>query len=153
MVDGLVNELLRQRAAARERKDFATADAIRSSLTALGVEVSDTPTGTRWSLHADLSAPAVPEHDRMLTTRRRGVGEMPGNSQRKGAVRRKGRGNTAGSGGRVRRGLEGKGPTPKAEDRPYHVAYRAKKAAAPSRTLPFIGCRGPAVPDQARSGW
>jgi 23S rRNA (guanosine2251-2'-O)-methyltransferase len=54
---------------------------------------------------------------------------MPGNSQRKGAVRRKGRGNTAGSGGRVRRGLEGKGPTPKAEDRPYHVAYRAQRAA------------------------
>lgn len=54
---------------------------------------------------------------------------MPGNSQRKGAVRRKGRGNTAGSGGRVKRGLEGKGPTPKAEDRPYHSAYRAKKAA------------------------
>ena len=43
---------------------------------------------------------------------------MPGNSQRKGAVRRRGKGNTAGSGGRVRRGLEGKGPTPKAEDRP-----------------------------------
>jgi 23S rRNA (guanosine2251-2'-O)-methyltransferase len=62
---------------------------------------------------------------------------MPGNSQRKGAVRRKGRGNTAGSGGRVRRGLEGKGPTPKAEDRPYHVAYRGKKAAphrGPSRS-------------------
>jgi 23S rRNA (guanosine2251-2'-O)-methyltransferase len=54
---------------------------------------------------------------------------MPGNSQRKGAVRRKGRGNTAGSGGRVRRGLEGKGPTPKAEDRPYHVAYRARRTA------------------------
>jgi 23S rRNA (guanosine2251-2'-O)-methyltransferase len=51
---------------------------------------------------------------------------MPGNSQRKGAVRRKGRGNTAGSGGRVRRGLAGKGPTPKAEDRPYHVAYRGR---------------------------
>jgi 23S rRNA (guanosine2251-2'-O)-methyltransferase len=51
---------------------------------------------------------------------------MPGNSQRKGAIRRKGRGNTAGSGGRVRRSLEGKGPTPKAEDRPYHVAYRGK---------------------------
>ena len=55
---------------------------------------------------------------------------MPGNSQRKGAVRRKGRGNTAGSGGRIRRGLEGKGPTPKAEDRPYHSAYRTKKAAS-----------------------
>jgi 23S rRNA (guanosine2251-2'-O)-methyltransferase len=62
---------------------------------------------------------------------------MPGNSQRKGAVRRKGRGNTAGSGGRVRRGLEGKGPTPKAEDRPYHVAHRAKKSSPrrePSRS-------------------
>ena len=55
---------------------------------------------------------------------------MPGNSQRKGAIRRKGKGNTAGSGGRVRRGLEGKGPTPKAEDRPYHSAHRAKQFAA-----------------------
>jgi cysteinyl-tRNA synthetase len=59
VIDGLVNELLDQRAAARDRKDFATADAIRSSLTALGVEVSDTPSGTRWSLRADLSAPVV----------------------------------------------------------------------------------------------
>jgi cysteinyl-tRNA synthetase len=59
VIDGLVNELLEQRAAARDRKDFATADAIRSSLIALGVEVSDTPSGTRWSLHADLSAPVV----------------------------------------------------------------------------------------------
>ena len=60
---------------------------------------------------------------------------MPGNSQRRGAVRRKGKGNTAGSGGRVRRGLEGKGPTPKAEDRPYHAAHRAKKAGpAPRRS-------------------
>ena len=58
---------------------------------------------------------------------------MPGNSQRKGAVRRRGKGNTAGSGGRVRRGLEGRGPTPKAEDRPYHAAHKAKKAAARSR--------------------
>ena len=55
---------------------------------------------------------------------------MPGNSQRKGAVRRSGKGNTAGSGGRIRRGLEGKGPTPKAEDRPYHAAYRTKKGGA-----------------------
>ena len=60
---------------------------------------------------------------------------MPGNSQRRGAVRRKGKPNTAGSGGRVRRGLEGKGPTPKAEDRPYHAAHRAKKAGlAPRRS-------------------
>jgi 23S rRNA (guanosine2251-2'-O)-methyltransferase len=50
---------------------------------------------------------------------------MPGNSQRKGAVRKRGKAAPpAGSGGRVRRGLEGKGPTPKAEDRPYHKAYK-----------------------------
>jgi 23S rRNA (guanosine2251-2'-O)-methyltransferase len=55
---------------------------------------------------------------------------MPGNSQRKGAVRRKGKGNTAGSGGRVRRGLEGRGPTPKAEERPYHKAYKARQEVA-----------------------
>ncbi len=54
---------------------------------------------------------------------------MAGNSQRKGAVRKRGKGNTAGSGGRVRRGLEGRGPTPKAEDRPYHAAHRAKRTA------------------------
>ena len=58
---------------------------------------------------------------------------MSGNSQRKGAVRRSGKGNTAGSGGRIRRGLEGKGPTPKAEDRPYHTAYRAKKPTTERR--------------------
>lgn len=55
---------------------------------------------------------------------------MPGNSQRHGAVRRKGKGNAAGSGGRVRRGLEGRGPTPKAEDRVYHKAHKSKQAAA-----------------------
>ncbi len=55
---------------------------------------------------------------------------MPGNSQRQGAVRKRGKGNTAGSGGRVRRGLEGKGPTPKAEDRPYHAAHKAKRSPA-----------------------
>jgi cysteinyl-tRNA synthetase len=56
VVDALIDELLKQRAAARDRRDFAAADAIRSSLTDLGVEVSDTANGTRWSLHADMSA-------------------------------------------------------------------------------------------------
>lgn len=37
--------------------------------------------------------------------------------------------NTAGSGGRIRKSLEGRGPTPKAEDRVYHKAYRAKQDA------------------------
>ncbi|MDR1355861.1 MAG: 23S rRNA (guanosine(2251)-2'-O)-methyltransferase RlmB [Propionibacteriaceae bacterium] len=34
--------------------------------------------------------------------------------------------NTAGSGGRIRKSLEGRGPTPKAEDRVYHKAHRDK---------------------------
>lgn len=59
---------------------------------------------------------------------------MPGNSQRKGAVRKKGKTTPAGSGGRVRRGLEGKGPTPRAEDRPYHKAYRKRGPDEPGRT-------------------
>ncbi|MHA6510369.1 23S rRNA (guanosine(2251)-2'-O)-methyltransferase RlmB [Tessaracoccus sp. Y1736] len=53
---------------------------------------------------------------------------MAGNSSRRGATS-KGKNKTAGSGGRVRRGLEGRGPTPKAEDRPYHKAYKSKQAA------------------------
>jgi len=54
---------------------------------------------------------------------------VPGSSQRKGAIRRKPKGNpTAGSGGRVRRGLEGKGPTPKAVDRVKHPAHKRAKA-------------------------
>src|SRR5262249_55093005 len=51
---------------------------------------------------------------------------MPGNSQRKGAIRKSSKKPTAGSGGRVRRGLEGKGPTPKAADRPHHKAHKLK---------------------------
>ncbi|QZY28728.1 23S rRNA (guanosine(2251)-2'-O)-methyltransferase RlmB [Nocardioides coralli] len=55
---------------------------------------------------------------------------MAGNSQRKGSVRKSSKKPTAGSGGRVRRGLEGKGPTPKAKDRPNHKAYKARQQAA-----------------------
>jgi 23S rRNA (guanosine2251-2'-O)-methyltransferase len=55
---------------------------------------------------------------------------MAGNSARRGAVRKDStKRRTAGSGGRVKRGLEGKGPTPKAKDRPYHKAHQAKKGA------------------------
>jgi 23S rRNA (guanosine2251-2'-O)-methyltransferase len=75
---------------------------------------------------------------------------LPGNSQRKGAVRRKGKGNTAGSGGRVRRGLEGKGPTPKAEDRPYHKAYKSKQARERQSTA---HPRRPAGPKGAGPEW
>jgi 23S rRNA (guanosine2251-2'-O)-methyltransferase len=65
---------------------------------------------------------------------------MAGNSQRKGAIKKSGKGNpTVGSGGRVRRGLEGRGPTPKAQDRPNHKVYKARNkvdksaAARPKR--------------------
>jgi 23S rRNA (guanosine2251-2'-O)-methyltransferase len=55
---------------------------------------------------------------------------VAGNSKRKGAIKKTGKGNpTAGSGGRVKRGLEGRGPTPKATEREYHAAYKAKKRA------------------------
>ena len=60
---------------------------------------------------------------------------MAGNSKRKGAIKKTGKGNpTAGSGGRVRRGLEGRGPTPKATERPYHQAHKAAKRAERDQT-------------------
>lgn len=51
------------------------------------------------------------------------AGRRPGsgNSKKKGPA--------VGTGGHGRRRLEGKGPTPKAEDRPYHKAHKMKKAA------------------------
>jgi 23S rRNA (guanosine2251-2'-O)-methyltransferase len=57
---------------------------------------------------------------------------MAGNSQRRGAVRKAGtkKGPTVGSGGVRRRGLEGRGATPPASERPHHPAgKRAAKAA------------------------
>ncbi len=50
VVDGLVHAMLEQRAAARAAKDWATADAIRDTLAGLGLTITDTPTGPRWSL-------------------------------------------------------------------------------------------------------
>ncbi|WP_435737021.1 23S rRNA (guanosine(2251)-2'-O)-methyltransferase RlmB [Cellulosimicrobium sp. PMB13] len=56
---------------------------------------------------------------------------MAGNSQRRGAMRKAGskKGATVGSGGQRRKALEGRGPTPKAEDRVYHPAHQRKVAA------------------------
>lgn len=48
---------------------------------------------------------------------------------RPGAVRKKSRGPQVGSGGQGRQALEGKKPTPKAVDRPYHPAGKRKAAA------------------------
>ena len=120
-VDALVRGLLDQRAEARANKDFAAADAIRDRIKAAGIEIEDTPTGPQWSLGS--------RHPLMA-----------GNLARKGAIKKSGKGNpTVGSGGRVRRGLEGRGPTPKAQDRPDHKVYKARNkvdksaAARPKR--------------------
>jgi cysteinyl-tRNA synthetase len=48
--DALVSLALEQRAAARERKDWAAADAVRDQLRDAGVVVEDTPSGPRWTV-------------------------------------------------------------------------------------------------------
>ena len=84
------------------------ADAIRDRIAAAGIEVEDTPDGPTW-------------------TAERSLADATGNGhQRKGAIRKSSKRPTAGSGGRVRQGLEGKGPTPKAADRPNHKAHKFK---------------------------
>ena len=52
VVDALVRERLAERAEARARKDFASADAIRDALRTAGVVLEDTASGPRWTLEA-----------------------------------------------------------------------------------------------------
>ena len=49
-LDGVIQLALTQRAAARERKDFAVSDQIRDGLSALGITIEDTAQGPRWSI-------------------------------------------------------------------------------------------------------
>ena len=53
---------------------------------------------------------------------------MSNKSSRPGAVRKKSRGAAVGSGGQGRQALEGRGPTPKAEDRTWHAKGKEKLA-------------------------
>src|SRR4051794_29258619 len=57
---------------------------------------------------------------------------MAGNSKRRGAIRKEGtkKGPTVGSGGQRRRGLEGRGATPPAQQRTGHPAARRAAVAA-----------------------
>ena len=75
---------------------------------------------------------------------------MAGNSKRKGAIRKSSKRPTAGSGGRVRQGLEGKGPTPKAVDRPYHKAHKVQ--ARSERSTPARSKRRSAGDDEWIAG-
>jgi cysteinyl-tRNA synthetase len=49
-LDGTIKLALEQREAARVRKDFAAADAIRDGLVALGITIEDSAQGPRWSI-------------------------------------------------------------------------------------------------------
>ena len=108
-VDALVAGLLEERAAARADKDWTRA--------------RRDPRPDRRRRHRGRGHPRRTEVDGAL---------MPGNSKRKGAIRKSSKRPTAGSGGRVRQGLEGKGPTPKAADRPNHKAHKFKNKAEQS---------------------
>ena len=69
--------------------------------------------------------------------------------ERPGASRGKKKGPTKGTGGQRRKSLEGKGPTPKAEDRSWHAA--GKRKAAQERYVAAGGKRRPHTnPRQAR---
>ncbi len=70
-----------------------------------------------------------------------------GASRRPGAVRKTRKGPQVGSGGQGRQALEGKGPTPKAEDRTYHPA--GKRKAARER---FVAAAGKRAPGEGRPG-
>jgi len=69
---------------------------------------------------------------------------MAGNSQRRGAMRSPGskKGAGAGSGGNRKDKLDGRGPTPKAVDRPHHPKAKQKKAAERRAATSPVGTGG-----------
>lgn len=51
LTEGLISLLLDMRKDARDRKDWASSDAIRDRLSDLGIQIKDSPNGTTWSFH------------------------------------------------------------------------------------------------------
>ncbi len=115
MVDSLVALALEQRAAARTRKDWAAADAVRDQLKAAGVVVEDTPTRSTMDSRGALTC-------------------MPGNSERRGrrAPPRR-RAPRSAPAARTGHGLQGRGRTLPADERPWHKGYSGDEEL-PSRT-------------------
>ncbi|MEN9707434.1 MAG: hypothetical protein RIS31_1000, partial [Actinomycetota bacterium] len=62
---------------------------------------------------------------------------MASKGKRPGTAKGK-KGPTVGSGGRGKKGLEGKGPTPKAEDRKGHKAFKGNKPEKGTRKGEFL---------------
>jgi cysteinyl-tRNA synthetase len=71
-LEALVRAQLDARQAARQERDFERADEIRNALTAVGIEITDTPSGAQWSLarptRADAPTPATAAGDSALPT-------------------------------------------------------------------------------------
>ena len=125
--NGCTRRRLARRRAARaapggERATSRSADALRDRLKAAGVAVEDTLAGPRWEIAGDSGTCDGRQHP---------------------AARRETQGrHEEGHGRRIRRPapqvLEGKGPTPKAEQRPGHPSARrtgsARRAAPSGRT-------------------
>jgi len=53
VLDALLRTLLADRQAARQARDFAAADRIRSELADAGITIEDTPTGAHWSIDGE----------------------------------------------------------------------------------------------------
>ena len=104
-LDALVQTMITQRADARAAKDWAAADRIRDAIAAAGIALEDTADGTHWSVAVRGSAGS--------TGRSRREGElMAGKPGRPGASKGSKKGPTKGTGGKNKRSLEGRGPTP-----------------------------------------
>lgn len=73
---------------------------------------------------------------------------MANKPSRAGSVRKSKKGPTKGSGGQGRQALEGRKPTPKAEDRPYHPA--GKRKAAEDRYVAASGGKRPPAGERKR---
>jgi cysteinyl-tRNA synthetase len=135
-VDALVGAALEQRDPRRaKRKDWAAADSC----------------GTPWPLPVWWSG-----HPVRTAMDSGGRGLMPGNSERRGAKRNPGskKGPTAGSGGQARRGLRGKGPTPRAEERTAtpRRGGRPRPPAPPGRVVAARAARVAAAAPRGAPG-